>query len=67
MSEKSKDDQKLIDLLLCLLLGGLGIHRFMKGYTLSGILWLCTGGLFTIGWIIDVIYIVTDKEWIIPK
>lgn len=65
--EKSADDQKIIDLLLCLLLGGLGIHRFMKGYTTSGVLWLCTGGLFGIGTIIDIIYIVTDKEWIMPK
>ena len=66
MSE-TKDDQKMMDLLLCLFLGGLGIHRFMKGYNTSGILWLCTGGLCGIGAIIDLIYIITDKEWIMPK
>ncbi len=68
MSEqKSKEDQKLMDLLLCLFLGQWGIHRFLKGYTTSGIIWLCTWGLFGIGWLIDLIYIVTDKEWIMPK
>ena len=64
---KSEDDQMLMDLLLALFLGGLGIHRFMKGYTTSGIIWLCTAGLCGIGVIIDVIYIVTKKEWIMPK
>jgi len=67
MSEKSKEDQKLMDLLLAIFVGGLGIHRFLKGYTMSGILWLCTAGLCGIGVIIDIIYIVTDKEWIMPK
>ncbi|MGC9778895.1 MAG: TM2 domain-containing protein [Candidatus Heimdallarchaeota archaeon] len=66
MSE-TKDDQKLIDILVCWFVGYLGIHRFLKGYTTSGILWLCTGGLCGVGWIIDLIYIITDKEWIMPK
>ncbi|MBD3191620.1 MAG: NINE protein [Candidatus Heimdallarchaeota archaeon] len=50
-----------MDLLICFFLGFLGVHRFMKGYTMSGILYLCTGGLFGIGVIIDLIYIATDK------
>ena len=66
MSSK-EDEQMLIDLLLALLLGGLGIHRFIKGYTMSGIIWLCTAGLCGIGVILDVIYIITKKEWIMPK
>ncbi|MEA2071199.1 MAG: TM2 domain-containing protein [Asgard group archaeon] len=65
MSEEKND--KMMDLLIALFLGGLGIHRFMKGYTISGILWLCTAGLCGIGVIIDVIYIATDKEWIMPQ
>ncbi|MHA1880213.1 MAG: hypothetical protein ACTSYG_07425 [Candidatus Heimdallarchaeota archaeon] len=39
----------------------------MKGYTMSGILWLCTLGLCGIGTLIDIIYIVMEKEWIMPK
>ncbi|MCF2144767.1 MAG: TM2 domain-containing protein [Candidatus Heimdallarchaeota archaeon] len=67
MSEKSKEDQKLMDLLIAIFLGNLGVHRFMKGYTMSGILWLCTLGLCGIGTLIDIIYIVMEKEWIMPK
>ena len=44
---------KWVALLLCLFLGGLGAHRFYEGKIGTGILWLCTGGLFFVGWIID--------------
>ncbi|NHJ04052.1 MAG: TM2 domain-containing protein [Candidatus Heimdallarchaeota archaeon] len=67
MAEQKNDEQKIIDILLCLFLGYLGIHRFIKGYMLSGVIWLCTGGLLGIGVIIDLIWIIMDKEWIMPK
>lgn len=35
--------------------GGLGIHKFMKGEIGMGLLYLFTGGLFCIGWITDII------------
>lgn len=60
------DKSRLISLLLCVLLGGLGIHRFYVGKVGTGILYLFTAGLFGIGYIVDLILIIcgtfTDKE-----
>ena len=41
--------------LITLFLGWAGIHKFMDKKTGLGILYLCTFGLFGIGWIIDTI------------
>ena len=40
---------------LCLVLGFFGAHKFYEKKTLLGIVYLCTGGLFVIGWFIDTI------------
>ena len=39
--------------LLLVFLGVFGIHRFYMGKWISGIIWLCTGGLLTLGWLYD--------------
>ncbi len=39
--------------LLLTFLGYLGIHRFYMGKILSGILYLCTGGIFLVGVVYD--------------
>lgn len=39
------------------LLGFLGAHRFYFGKPLTGALWFFTGGLFLIGWIVDLFLI----------
>jgi TM2 domain len=48
-------------LILCALLGWLGVHRFYVGKVFTGILWLCTGGLFGIGYVVDIILIATGE------
>lgn len=55
------DKDWLITLLICLFVGGLGIHRFYVGKTGTGILWLFTLGCFGIGSIIDLIMILCGK------
>ena len=43
----------LIDFFICLFLGIFGVHKFRERKIGIGILYLCTMGLFGIGWFID--------------
>jgi TM2 domain-containing membrane protein YozV len=51
----------VVALVLCVVFGIFGFHKFYVGKTGMGIIYLFTGGLFCIGWIVDIILIVTDK------
>jgi TM2 domain-containing membrane protein YozV len=44
------------------LFGFFGAHRFYYGKPLTGILWLFTGGLLLIGWIVDLFLIPRMNE-----
>lgn len=48
-----KPKNKWVALLLCLFLGFFGGHKFYEGKIGMGVIYLLTGGLFTIGAIID--------------
>lgn len=52
---------RLIALLLCAFLGPTGAHNFYVGRMGRGLLFLFTGGLFGIGWVIDLIRILTGR------
>ena len=62
---------KRIALLLLMIGGWLGIHRFYTGKVGTGIIYLLTGGLFGIGTFIDALLIITnnfrDKEGALLK
>ena len=57
MADDTSSKNWIAALLLCIFLGGLGIHRFYVGKVGTGILMLLTGGVFGILWIIDIIMI----------
>ena len=39
-----------------------GINRVLRGKLIIGILWIVTGGIFGIGWVIDVITMLFQKD-----
>ena len=52
---------RLAALLLCVILGFLGLHRFYVGKVGTGLLWLFTLGFLSVGVIFDVVLIVTGE------
>ena len=49
---------KWVSLVLCILFGYIGAHKFYEGKTGMGLLYLFTVGLCGIGWIIDIIVLI---------
>lgn len=57
-----KPKNKWVSLFLCLFGGVFGLHKFYEGKIGMGILYLCTAGLFVIGWIIDIFSILAKPN-----
>jgi TM2 domain-containing membrane protein YozV len=58
-SASDKGKSQVIALLLCIFVGGIGIHRFYLGYTWQGIVQILTLGGLGIWWLVDLIRIIT--------
>ena len=56
---QTSSKSKMTALLLCIFLGGIGVHRFYVGKVGTGVLYIFTGALLGIGWLIDIIKIAT--------
>ncbi|MHB8961839.1 MAG: NINE protein [Saccharofermentanales bacterium] len=52
---------RIVGILVTFFFGVLGVHRFMAGKIGTGILWLLTGGLLGIGWLVDFIMVCTGS------
>ena len=57
MAKPQKKTNPIVELCLCIFLGYLGGHRFYTGKIKSGVLYLFTGGICGIGWLVDIILI----------
>ena len=53
----TSDKSRTVVLVLCLLLGWLGIHRFYAGHVCTGIIYFFTFGIFGFGWLFDILMI----------
>lgn len=58
---------KWVAFCLCLFLGFFGAHKFYEGKAGMGILYLFTGGLLGIGWIIDLVSLLAKPNPYYPK
>lgn len=54
-TNRGRAKNKWVAFFLCLFMGFFGAHKFYEGKAGMGIIYLFTGGLFCIGWIIDLI------------
>ena len=57
----TSDRNRLTTLLLCVLLGPFGAHRFYLGKAGTGVLWLVTFGILGLGVVFDLVMIATGE------
>ena len=62
-----EEAERILMIIVCWIVGFLGIHRFIKKYWKSGLIFLFTGGLLGIGWAVDLIWLILEKVLIFPQ
>lgn len=60
-SSGSGDRSQILALVLVILVGGFGVHRFYLGYYALGVLYFITGGFCLIGVLVDIILILLGE------
>lgn len=58
---QTSDKSRTTALLLCIFLGEIGVHHYYVGRIGMGVLYTLTGGLFGIGWVIDIVKIIVGS------
>lgn len=58
---QTSDKSRTVALLLAFFLGEIGVHYYYVGRIGMGILYTLTGGLFGIGWVIDIVKIIVGS------
>ncbi len=61
MALKEGQKSKLLTFFLCFFFGFLGVHRFYTGKIGTGLLWLFTGAMFSVGWFVDLAMILAGS------
>jgi TM2 domain-containing membrane protein YozV len=56
-------NEKKTELLIVVCGGVFGIHKFIKGDIKMGLIYLCTAGLLGVGWIADIIKVLTGDRF----
>lgn len=54
----------IVNLILTIFLDPIiqGINRILRGKVIIGLLWIITGGIFGIGWLVDIITMLFKKD-----
>ena len=54
----------IVNLIMTIILDPIwnGVNRILRGRIFWGIIWIITGGLFVVGWIIDIFTVIFSKE-----
>jgi len=66
MAKKTEIDKLdwIVKLILTIILDPIvmGVNRILRGNLIIGLIWIFTGGIFGIGWVIDVITVFLYKD-----